>query len=476
MRNLDPQRRPYRTARERVAARRALRGERPRRRRRLPTLLLGGAALVALVAIWGLWGWAGSTLRAIEQVDPRQAAAPAAGAPAVAREDLPATLQEPFNVLLVGVDRRDNPEEGVRGDTLILVHVNPAAGWAGMLSIPRDSVVQIPNVGMRKINYAYTYGFNNPELLYGAGTPPEAAGGALAAETVALFLGVKVDYIAQVDFRGFQRVVDTIGGITVDVARPILDPSYPTEDYGYERLYIPAGLQLMDGATALRYARTRHSSSDFDRSARQQQVLRAILDEVRARGLLSQAALLPGLARDLQASVSTTLPLSDLETLAGLAAVAQGLDPGRIISLSLNPNDVRIAAESGSDIFWDQNDVLAQVGRLLAGPAQPGAEPPSRVQVLNGAGVQGLATRITRRLAGQGFPMNDPGDAPGAYPETRLIDYSGRPQALARLADALGLDPARVYATPPADAPPAPFQADLVLLIGADYDPAWAGQ
>lgn len=474
------QKRPYRTARERVAARRAQGGGRaPRPPRRGPgrlALLAGLAALAVLVAGAALVGWAGGALRAIERADPRRPAAAAPGATAAA--SLPQSLREPFNVLLVGVDRRPDPDEGVRSDTLILVHVEPAAGWAGMLSIPRDSVVEIPGVGMRKINFAYTYGYSNAEALYGAGTAPDAAGGALAADAVAGFLGVEVDYIAQIDFGGFQRVVDTLGGVRVDVARPILDPSYPSDDYGYERLYIPAGLQVMDGATALRYARTRHSSSDFDRSARQQQVLRAILDEVRARGLLSQAALLPDLAADLQESVATTLPLSDLETLRGLAAVAQGLDPAQIVTLSINPNDVGIAAEDGSDIYWDPNDVAAQVARLLAGPqAAPAAgEPAARVQVLNGAGVRGLAGRVSARLAGDGFAMNDPADAPGTYERSRLIDYAGRPEALARLAAALGLDPASVYATPPADAPPAPYQADIVLILGADYSPAWAGE
>ena len=478
MSNSGNDQRPYRTARERVAARNATLGSPPRRPRRgrRPLVIAGGLLAAAALLAVALWGWAGGALRAIEQADPRRPVQAGPGAPAaVSVAALPeGLLREPFNVLLVGVDRRPDPEEGVRSDTLILVHVEPVGGWAGMLSIPRDSVVPIRELGMRKINTAYTYGYSNAEALYGAGTAPDAAGGALAAETVESFLGLQIDYIAQIDFSGFQRVVDTLGGISLDIERPILDPNYPTDDFGYERLFIPAGLQVLDGATALRYARSRHSSSDFDRSARQQQVLRAILHEVRARGLLSQAALLPELAGDMQASVSTTLPLSDLATLRGLAALAQSLDPAAILTLSINPNDVGIAAEDGSDIYWDQNDVAAQVARLLAGP-QAQAET-ARVQVLNGAGQQGLAGRVSGRLAAQGFTMNDPTDAPATLERSRLIDYSGRPETLRRLAEALGLDASNVYATPPADAPPAPYQADIVLLLGGDYQPAWAGE
>lgn len=454
------------SARERVERLRA------RRRRGCAGPGLVAGALVAVVAavLIGLIGAARGTLQAIERDDPRQAA------PGVSPQALPDTLREPFNVLLIGVDRREDMLEGVRSDTLIVVHVNPAAGWAGMLSIPRDSIVAVPNLGQQKINTAYSYGFNNAEALYGDGTAPEAGGGALAAETVEGFLGLSVDYIAQIDFRGFERVVDTLGGITVDVPRPLLDATYPTEDYGYERIYVPAGLQVMDGRTALRYARSRHSSSDFDRSRRQQQVLRALLGEVRARGLLSQAGLLPDLARDLQASVSTTLPLSDLDTIRGLAALAQGLGPERIVQLSINPDDVAVVAESGSDIYWDEADVRALAARLERGPEAPAeAAEAARVQVLNGAGVQGLAGRVTAVLAGAGFPTAPPGDAPALAERTLLIDYRGRPQALRALADWLGLDPGQVLSEPPPGAP-APADADVVLLLGGDYQPRWAGE
>lgn len=477
MRRPDDAPRSYRTARERVAARRAARGQPAppaRGRHPIPLIVLSLALLAAGLLLAALWGWASGTLRTIEQADPRRAAGAQDGAAAVDPASLPGSLRAPFNVLLVGVDRRPDPEEGVRSDTLILVHVNPAAGWAGMLAIPRDSVVQIPHVGMAKINFAYTYGYNNAEALYGPGTARDAAGGALAAETVAGFLGVKVDYVAQVDFRGFQRVVDTLGGIPIDVERPILDPSYPSEDFGYERLYIPAGLQVMDGELALRYARTRHSSSDFDRSRRQQQVLQAILHEVRDRGLLNQVALLPGLARDLQASVSTTLPLSDLDTLRGLAALAQRLDPERVLTLSINPNDVAVVAEDGSDIYWDPAGVAAQVARLTAGPGSNAEQ--ARVQVLNGADVPGLAGRVTAHLAAQGFVMVAPGDAPAPGGRTTLIDYTGRPETLRRLAESLGLDPAAVYATPPVGAPAPSNPADVVLILGSDYQPSWAGE
>ncbi len=459
-----------RTARERVAARRTA------RRRSAgpiagcgPRLLGIGAALAALlILILALaFNWARGALNAIEQADPRRPSAAAGQAVATP----PPGLRAPLNILLVGVDSRPDMQEGVRSDTLILVHVDPAQGWAGMLSIPRDSIADIPHLGQQKINTAYAYGFNHAAEIYGEGTSPAAAGGALAAETVEAFLGVPVNYVAQIDFRGFQRVVDTLGGVALDVPRPLLDPAYPTDDYGYERVYIPAGLQVLDGASALRYARSRHSSSDFDRSRRQQQVLRAILSEVRARGLLSQAALLPALVGDIEQSVSTTMPLGDLDTLRGLADLAQRLEPDRIVQLSINPNDVAVAQEIGSDIYWDKDDVAALMARLMAGP-EANAEV-ARVQVQNGAEVQGLASQVTAALRARGFLTAAPTDAATAE-HSRLIDYGGHPQTLARLADLLQIDGRQVFSSPPPDAPPAPLRTDIVLVLGADYRQVWA--
>ncbi len=468
-------RRAYRTARERVAMRR---GEvRSLRRNRRGCGLLGIGALAAAVALGVLlfvvFRSVTSALQTIEQDDPRYTQSGSLGNDAEASARLPDLLREPFNVLLLGVDRRDDPEEGVRSDTLIVVHVDPREQWAGMLSIPRDSVAAIPQLGQQKINVAYSYGYMHAEDLYGYGIDPSEAGGALAAETVEAFLGISIDYIAQVDFRGFERIVDTIGGVTVDIPRPLLDPEYPTDDFGYERVYIPAGLQVLDGRTALRYARSRHSSNDFDRSRRQQQVLHALLNEVRQRGLFEQAALLPDLARDLEQSVATTLPISDLAVLRGLADIGQSLTSDRIVQLSINPNDVGMLSEHGSDIYWDQDDVAMQVARLLAGPSASAEV--ARIQVQNGIGVQGLATRVSSYLTQNGFLMASAGDAPHQFEHSLIIDYTGRPLNRQRLADLLGIDPRYIHEQPQTDDPPAPYRTDIVLVLGGDYQERWAG-
>src|SRR5689334_3547814 len=192
------------------------------------------------------------------------------------------------NLLIVGVDERaGHPEEGVRSDTLILVHLDAPGRWASMLSIPRDTQVELPDIGVTKINTAYGQGYAGAETLYRAGTTPQQGGMALAAQTVERLLllperGQHVDAIAQINFDGFAKVIDLLDGIDIDVPAPIVDDEYPTPDFGVTRIEFKPGVQHMDGATALIYARTRHADSDFGRAQRQQQVLRAIVAKLRA--------------------------------------------------------------------------------------------------------------------------------------------------------------------------------------------------
>jgi polyisoprenyl-teichoic acid--peptidoglycan teichoic acid transferase len=269
--------------------------------------------------------------------------------------------------------------------------------------------------------------------------------------------------------------VDVIGGVLVDVERPLLDAEYPTEDYGVERVFIPAGLQVMNGRTALIYARSRHLSTDFDRSRRQQQVLRALLEQVKARGLLENVAVLPEWADVLAQNVRTTLPVRDLGMLNGLATLAQELKSDRVVQLGINPQEVAIDAEDGSDIYWNQADVAALVARWQAGPQTGVVAEAARVQVLNGAAVDGVATRVSNYLRARSFDMADPGSAPQSYEHTTIIDYTGRPATLRRLADTLGLQAEYVIAQPGADAPP-PTGVDIVVIVGRDYQAGWVEQ
>ncbi len=185
---------------------------------------------------------------------------------------LPQATGSRTNVLILGLDRR--PEQGyaVRSDVLMVMTAYPQEPRLGLLSIPRDLYVDIPGHGTSRINTAHVWGEQA-----GSGGGPR-----LAMDTVAHNFDIPVQHYVRVDFDGFVRVVDAVGGIDVVVEERIVDNAYPTENYGTTRIEIPAGPQHMDGERALQYVRSRHGSSDFERAERQQQVILALARRVLA--------------------------------------------------------------------------------------------------------------------------------------------------------------------------------------------------
>jgi LCP family protein required for cell wall assembly len=363
-------------------------------------------------------------------------------------------------------ERVGHPEEGVRSDTLILVHLDALGRWASMLSIPRDTLVELPDIGLTKINTAYGQGYAGAETLYRPGTLPQLGGMALAAQTVERLLmlperGQHVDAIAQINFDGFAKVIDVLGGIDIDVPTLIVDDEYPTPDFGITRIEFQPGMQHMDGATALIYARTRHADSDFGRAERQQQVLRAIAAELRARGPLGQAWLAPGLLGGLDGAVTTTLPIARPDVLLGLAWLGSGLNPDELGQTRLSPETAPNYREEGSDLIWDPNDVRVVMDSFLTRPSE--AAEAATVQVLNGTAVSGLASRVSGDLERAGFRLIAPGNAPaGDMSKTIVYDLTGKPRTSRRLAQQLGAElrqgaPDGVTTT-----------ADIVVVAGQD--------
>lgn len=436
---------------------------RPRRslwaRLRLAMLVALGLAVLGL----GLLYWQVSSLaRAITVDDVRNnppLASPLIGA----------------NVLIVGTDERaGRPEEGVRGDTLILARLDAAGRWASLLSIPRDSEVSIPQVGLTqtKINVAYGQGFAGAEALYGPGATPQQGGMALAAQTVEGFLGLpqrgmQVDFVATVNFAGFAGVIDALGGITVDVPVYMLDEQYPTDDFGIMRVEFQPGSQRMDGATALIYARTRHQDSDFGRAERQQQVVRAILQEFRAKGPVGQALAVPALLRSVAGDdgearpVVTTMPLDRPDVLLGLLGLAGGLDPDALGQFRLGPE--QLAYESGSNLVFDPQAVQALLDQWQRPPSE--AAENAAVQVFNGTETAGLARQVSLDLEEANFRILPPDNAPALADRTRVYNQGGAPATARRLARVLG---AELVDGPP---PGLVSEAAIVVILGPDAAP-----
>lgn len=212
------------------------------------------------------------------------------------------------NILLMGIDRRPGEAFISRTDSIMVISVDPVTESASILSIPRDLYAQIPGYGQDRINTAFVYGaIQNGDYLDGA---------ALSMQTVAYNLGIPIHHFVLVDFGAFTRSIDLLGGLDINVPYAINDPNYPDMDYGYDPLYIAAGQQHMDGATALKYARTRHADTDFNRAERQQQVLLAARNKALNLGFTELLRRLPSLYAEVQQGIRTDLSLEQLARLA----------------------------------------------------------------------------------------------------------------------------------------------------------------
>jgi len=180
---------------------------------------------------------------------------------------LPAGSDQPITVLLLGSDRRPQEKTPSRTDAVILLRINPQTQRVSLLSFPRDLIVSIPGYGAARINAAHVYGDIYPAL---------GGGIKLATQTVSQLIGVPVDYTILTDFAGFINIIDTLGGVPVNVTKDLYDSQFPTMDYKYREVSFQMGTSTMDGVTALTYSRIRHPDNDFERTKRQQQVITGV--------------------------------------------------------------------------------------------------------------------------------------------------------------------------------------------------------
>ncbi len=162
----------------------------------------------------------------------------------------------PENILFIGSDKRPG-EQSSRADTLLVMRVDGGTKSISQLSIPRDSLVDIPGYGQGKVNSAYSYG-----------------GAALQIKVVEQLTGIPIHHVVEMDFSGFPAIVDSLGGVDINVPSAI-DSQYP-QGLGWTQVHFNAGPQHMDGNRALVYVRVRYSDDDFHRMARQQQFMQAL--------------------------------------------------------------------------------------------------------------------------------------------------------------------------------------------------------
>ncbi len=293
-------------------------------------------------------------------------------------------------------------------DTLMILSLSTQTnGRHFLLSLPRDLYVEVPSYGNTKINSVFEIG--ERELKDGPGT---------LKAVLADLLGMPVHYFLSISFAGFEKLIDELGGVTVTVEKDLYDPEYPDGKGGYTLVDIKAGTYKMDGATALKYARSRKSTSDFDRAARQQKILFALRDKAQSLNLLVSPARALALYEILKDHISTDASWREIERALELLA---GIEPAQIATRVLDDSPAgllygtRVNEQFVLKPVGDDYSLLkTAVERMIAGeePAELGKPAPLKVEVLNGTTITGLAAKVAAQLRTEGHTITLIGNNP----------------------------------------------------------------
>ena len=376
------------------------------------------------------------------------------------------------NVLFIGVDARDweANASAPRSDTMILFTMDPVSKTAGMLSIPRDMWVNIPGFEYGRINTAYNLG--EAYKLPGGGP-------GLAMKTVEQFLGVPVNYYAQVDFNTFIVMIDTIGGIDLEVReRLVLDPV----GTGMDKVVITKGFRHLVGWKALAYARTRKSEGgDVDRAQRQQDVIFAIMDKVLSPNyfptFIKQA---PGLYSQMSAGIHTNLSLEDG---LRLAVLLQGIPTTSIKTGVINYDMIIMESTTTSDgqnasVFKPKPDDIrilrddifggGAVGALAGtgDPVQLSKQENARIRINNSSYAPDFGQRTATYLQGLGLNVTELTSS-ASSDRTVIILYSPKLYTMRFLLYLFGLNGASGTSQIRFDPNPA-SPVDLEIILGND--------
>jgi LCP family protein required for cell wall assembly len=377
------------------------------------------------------------------------------------------------NILLLGVDDRAWVADSgpPRTDTIIVVTIDPQKKTAGMLSLPRDLWVPIPNHGESKINQAYVLGEANDY---------PGAGPGLAMATVEQFLDISIPFYVQINFSAFVQMVDEIEGVKVDVPERIsIDPLGD----GNTRILQP-GVQTLPGDLALAYVRARNTAGgDFDRAERQQQVLQSIQQRITDFRMLPKLInRAPALYKEAANGVSTNLTFQQLFQLAQLGyqipdeniqhlvishehvtettsyqgwyillPIPDQIESLRAALFSGEPSSQPAPITNTATPYVAVQTQLPTPSQAIQAetptprPQIPTIAEGASVAVYNGTATSGLAGRTAEYLASYNINVIEIGNADERYSETTIFDHTGNPETITYLAELLDVPISKIY-------------------------------
>lgn len=397
-----------------------------------------------ILANLAVFGTLGAVLWAAREVSSSVSTLPEGDIPL---SELPAELSDPRTFLLVGSDSRESltslegfgPAGGQRADVIILLQVLPEDGKVQLLSIPRDL----------RIDYGGTVGRVNATFNSGAGNLVAA----VADET-----GLPIHHYLQVEFAGFASIIDAIGGIRLTFPYPARDLSSGLE--------VGAGTQVLDGYTALAYARSRKyqefrngqwvsvDASDIGRTRRQQDVLLAILTQVDRPSSLSGF----GDLVDALGGFVVSDAAFDAEEIMQLAWSMRSIDGASVESMTL---PVRNFSEGGTSYVVRVEPDASNVIDAFANGVAMTTDAEARIQVQNGNGVAGSASAVGDLLSSAGFDVVGSMDsARSDYATTQIVSGASNLALAQAVRDALGYGEVILGRTP--------ADVEIVVIVGAD--------
>lgn len=353
-----------------------------------------------------------------------------------------------LNIILLGSDKRPR-SRAWRTDSMIVVSVDMEYNIVRLLSIPRDLWVFIPGHGYNRVNTAELWG----ELA------KKGSGTERVKQTIHHNLGIPIHYYVRVDFQGFMKIIDTVGGVDVDVDCPLPD------------IDLKPGIHHMNGEQALRYARSRKSTSDFDRGRRQRKVLLSLWDQSLSMNIIPR---LPELWVTMADSFETDLPF---EQVVNLAYVGVRLEHQHILNRAISRGQVKSwRTPQGAAVLLPLEEEIRKMFESFYAPKAPedlDVVGKVRVEVLNGWSNAEAEKLAAAALRWGGFEVVATGQAERQdYGQTQILVENGDMSAGERLAQELKvpLTAVRNLASAPGRSDVSnPF--DIQVILGKDYSP-----
>lgn len=372
------------------------------------------------------------------------------------------TIEDRINILVMGLDKRpwEAPEDPARTDTVFVFTVEPYSRSAGIFSVPRDLLVNIPNGRGGSFQDRINVAYEDADLINYPGGKTK-----LVEDTFRMNFGVDIDYYVVADFLDFISIIDEIGGVDVQVTEP-LAAWYSLDDKPENHVFMrfEPGMDHMDGARALAYVRIREGSNDLNRIQRQQQVILAAIQKSLNLGLITKA---PSLWSKFNKSIDTDIPNTKA---LGLALLAKDISLDDIVTASVGDAVVDCPQNGAAYLCAIPEQVDELKNQVFFDPRlrNEGAI----VEIQNSSGRAGLATSVQSFLTDQGLMESDVVMRAGAAiptpqpAQTVIYNVTGKRYTAEKVAEWLGVSQDTIHNG--SELPPGSTTADIVIVLGTD--------